>query len=29
MFYAIMKDGTVLYAKTQEELKAKIKEYYS
>ena len=29
MFYAVMKDGTVICAKTQEELNKKVKEYYS
>lgn len=27
MYYAVMKDGTVICAKTQEELTQKIKEY--
>ena len=27
MYYAIMPDGSIIYAKTQEELTRKIKEY--
>ena len=27
MFYAVMKDGTVICAKTQEELNKKVKEW--